>query len=431
MRKLRNLPTVWQYVVVFVGLIVCYLLFALAANLIPNKPIQKHVVKTVENGDLAADFGFMIVCRPEYYMDNFTDALILNQAYCGGSDDLLTSMLLATRRSDYESQCSTLHKFAQGNEPEQVYHYGRYWHGSTFLMRVLLLLGSYVSIRQLLYLISSMLLLWLMVVMARKIGLWAAALYLFSLLMVNVFMMQFSIQFVPVLLIALGASLWVLYRVKRPSQLFMLMFVVGSLTTFFDLLTCPMLTWGLPMCTYILLNAHQQIEQSFGKGLGHWTLASALWAVGYGVTWVSKWVIATLLTGENVIRDGLSQFAVRAGESDEITRMGAVLRNFDLIHWQPAVPLFLLLLILVLLRFDRRGWKSSLLCLLTVLPPCLWYMVTSNHAYLHFWFTYRSLAVVLAALFFALALLVDWSRLRKKWPKSETLQHSQTPTDTL
>ncbi len=414
MKKLRDLPAVGQYVAVFVGLIACYLLLAFATNLIPNKPIQKNVVKTVENGDLAADFGFMLVCRPAYYMDNFTDALILNQAYCGGSDDLLTSMLLVPRRSDYESQCSTLQKFAQGNEPEQVYHYGRYWHGSTFVMRVLLLLGSYVSIRQLLYLISSLLLLWLMVVMARNIGIWASALYLFSLLMVNVFMMQFSIQFVPVLLIALGASLWVLKRVERPSQLCMLMFVVGSLTTFFDLLTCPMLTWGLPLLTYLLRNAQQQTGQSLGKGLGHWTLASALWAVGYGVTWVSKWVIATLLTGENVIRDALSQFAVRAGETEEISRLGALQRNLDLIHWQPAIVVFLLLIVLVLMRFDRRRWKSVLLCLLTTLPPCLWYMATANHSYLHFWFTYRSLAVVLAALLFALALLVDWSQLRKR-----------------
>jgi len=413
MRPLKTIPAFWRYVLVFFGLIVCYLAFALLTNLIPNKPIQKNIARTVEFNVLPEDYQYPILYKESYRMDNFTDALILNQAYNGGSQDLLTSMLLVPRLDNGKSQCVSLQEIVQGNPPEAVRYYGRYWHGSTFLMRILLLIGSYGSIRQLLYLVSSLMLLWLLVAMAKKVGSWASVLCLSSLLLVNVFIMQFSIQFVPVLLIGVAASIGVLYWVKKPSQLCMLMFVTGSLTTFFDLLTCPMLTWGLPMCTYLLLNARQQADQSLGRGLGTWTLASALWAVSYGVTWVSKWGIATLLTKENIIRDGMSQFAVRSSESDEITRWGAVVQNFGVIHWQPVFIVFIVLLVLLVLRFNRSLLKSSLLCLLTTLPPLLWYMATANHCYLHSWFTYRSLAVVLAALFFAMALLIDWPRLRK------------------
>lgn len=59
----------------------------------------------------------------------------------------------------------------------------------------------------------------------------------------------------------------------------------------------------------------------------------------------------------------------------------------------------------------RTGLSTALLCLLTALPPLLWNLVTADHSYQHYWFTYRSLSVPLMAIFFAIAAMVDWPRI--------------------
>jgi hypothetical protein len=125
---------------------------------------------------------------------------------------------------------------------------------------------------------------------------------------------------------------------------------------------------------------------------------------------VTKWGIATLLTGENVISDGAAQLAVRAGASVDYSRLDALTRNLDLLPWSFISITLIILAALALWRFNRQGWPTALLCLLTATVPLAWYIVVADHSYLHYWFTYRSLAVTVMALFFALASLVDWRR---------------------
>lgn len=398
-----------RYAVIFGLLIAAYLGFAFLSSLLPNRPIVHHAAKSIQRGDLQLDFGFLLLCRPEYYLDNFTDALILNQACSGGRDSLLTHILLVPRADGGGEMCQSLLRLTQDDPTLRTIHYGRYWHGSTFVMRFLLLMIDYVALRALFYILSTLLLLWVALLLYRRMGWMPSALFVLPLLLVNGFVMQFSIQLLPVLMIALGGVVWLLRHKASPSQFCLLLFVLGSLTAYFDLLTCPVLTWGLPMCVYLLLRASaHRVRPSLWRGVKEWFYASVLWAVGYGLTWVTKWGLATLLTGENVLHDGAAQFALRAGEYQDFSRLDALLRNADLIGW----PYFLLVLVPLVawtvwaaVRRNRScglaGVHTALLCLFTALAPCLWLMATAQHSYLHYWFTYRTLAVSLMALYFA------------------------------
>ena len=385
----------WKYCRVFVCLIAGYVLFGVVSQLLPTEPIERHVQQTFEGNDLADDFCFAVVCRPEVYMDNFTDALILNQACNGGCDSLWTNVMLNPRQTDWQSECGSLRHVVERDTVLPRVYYGRYWHGSTFVMRWLLQVENYTLLRLLFYVVSSLLLLWVCVALWRRLGALVAAIYLLSLLLVNVFVMQLSIQFLPVLLIALGATLWVVYRVKGPRQICMTLFVTGALTAYFDLLTCPVLTWGMPMCVYVL----KQRQGDFGRRFGTVCGASALWAVGYGMSWVAKWLLATLTTSENVLRDGFHEFTVRAGEYQDISRIDAMMRNVSMPLWTWVCVVLVVLVVSAVLRFRREGWPTAVLCLLLAVPPLLWYVVVADHSYLHYWFTYRSMAVVLLSLF--------------------------------
>ena len=412
---------VWKYCLVWVGLIVGFVLFGVVSQLLPNKPIERHVQQTLSGNDLADDFCFAVVCRPELYMDNFTDALIINQACNGGCDSLWTNVMLNPRQTDWQSECGSLRHVVERDTVLPRVHYGRYWHGSTFAMRWLLQVENYTLLRLLFYVVSSLLLLWVCVALWRRLGALVAASYLLSLLLVNVYIMQLSIQFLPVLLIALGATSWVVYRVKSPGQMCMTLFVTGALTAYFDLLTCPVLTWGMPMCVYVLT----QRQGGFGRRFSTVFGASALWAVGYGVSWVAKWLLATLTTTENVLRDGFRESTVRAGEYQDISRVDAMMRNVEMLSWPMVCWALIVLLVLVAFQLRREALRrsgvsvgslfhirlvslhTSLLCLMLAVPPLLWYLVVADHSYLHFWFTYRSMAVVLLSMFAAVVSLKD------------------------
>lgn len=404
-----------RYLLVFLGLLAGYMLFAFVANLLPNEPIRKHASSTIVRQDLCNDYEYPILHKEPFRMDNFTDALIVNQACMGGSDSLLTSMLLMPRM-DYGglSQTESLRKMLEGDDaPHKTIYYPRYWHGSTLIMRFLLQMDDYTGLRVFFYLLSSLILLWAVVAMGKTLGLWSAVLFLLSWLLCTVFVMQFSIQFLPVLLISLAATLWVLYRVKTTGNMAMLLFVIGSLTAFFDLLTCPLITWGVPMCVYLLKKREELAQESLGKGICGMACPSLLWALGYGGTWVSKWLIGSALTPCDVLHDGASQFGLRSGVEAEFTRWDAVQHNLDLIGWPYVCVTAIVLIVLAVLFFNRQGIKASVLCAITALGPFAWFIFAADHTYLHNWFAFRTLVVFLMGLFFALGSLVDWNKIMK------------------
>lgn len=335
-------------------------------------------------------------------MDNFTDALILNQAYVMREEGFLSGLMLLPRWWGPELPFEVLRAGVDGREMPLT-HYGRYWHGNTFLSRYLLVAYDYISIRMLLYIVSSLLLLWCMVLLWRKEGWQTAVAMMFGLLSCYMFMMQFSMQFVMVLVLALAGII----AVARGCKGSMAFFVIGSLTCYFDLLTAPMLTLGL------MLVAQAALAEEKGFWQGWWrSLRSALlWAIGYVGTWVTKWILATLLTSENVIADGISNTANRSG-IDDFGRWDAVMANLEMLPWKYIVVVVIALVVLAAVWFNAKGWRRAVQILPIALLPWVWYFFAANHSYWHYWFTFRAQAVSLAAVLLALMCMVDWDRVK-------------------
>lgn len=398
--------TIGRYTAVFVGLIVLYLLFGLVSGLASDSAVERHVKRTIDKTDLEADSWSSFVHKPNYYVDNFTDALIVNQVLCQTDDyDHLiqpypntrwNKIMLVPRLHAGDEQCGNLHRMVDGDTGMKAIYYARYWHGSTFLMRILLAFKDYVVLRTFFYLLSSLLMLWVVLALAKRIGVWVAVVYGISLTLVDVFMMQFSIQFLPVLILSLAGTLWVIKR--EEGSLGIPFFVLGSLTTYFDLLTAPLMTWGIPLLVAIVAGRMNDWKSR---------LSSATWFVGYGATWVSKWVIATLTTPLNVFSDASRQASYRSTVED-YSRWDAAVRNIDLVPWLYVVIAIIVLAVLAYRHFNAKGWRNALLCLAVALAPLAWYMTIANHSYLHFWFTYRSLAMTVMGLMLAVGTLVDW-----------------------
>lgn len=400
----------FKYLMLFAGLIAAYLLFAVAVTLLPVKPVERHVNRTIELTDLKADFWFAFLCKPAYFMDNFTDALIVNQVLnnCRGDISVWERVMQVPRMSAgmKKEQCESLRRLSEGDETLNIVNYPRYWHGSTFLMRLLLVVDNYVKLRTFFYILSSLLLLWALIAMLRRAGVWAAAIYMLSLVLVNVFMMQFSIQFLPMLLLTVAGTLVVLYHGNDSGRMIRMFFILGSLTAYFDLLTCPLLSWGIPMVVWLMVRREEEY-----KPLKDYAVSSVLWAVGYAATWATKWLLATVTTTANVFADATEQAAERASMGDW-GRWAALVRNVELVPWLYAAVALVVLVVFAVRYFNCRRWRQAVLCLVTALAPMVWYLALAQHSCQHYWFTYRILAVTIMGVLMAVGCMVDWKRIK-------------------
>lgn len=399
----------------FVGLIVAYLLFACASALLPDAPIRRGIVATNHNGDLWQNYPTAGIPQKQCRQDNFTDILILNQAWHCGSDSLFSNVLLLPRAvgPDRMDQADCLYRLVSG-QPTHIRYYARYWHGSTFLMRFLLVfLGNYLRIRLFLYLFTTLLLFALCYRLARLANVAISLAFLSGLVLLNVFVMQLSIQFAPVLILALIGSLFVCRWHADPRRTSMLLFALGSLTAYFDLLTVPLLTVGIPVAVWVVVSVRSKSLCEWARPTLQIVLYGCLWAVGYALTWVTKWVLATWFTSANVLQDGFYETSRRT-QSVGFSRFDALLANTAMVPWSLFLVVALVLAVLAIYRFRRKGVLSAMLLFALGLLPFVWYLVASNHSFEHAWFTYRNLMLTLSAWLMALGCIVDWARFRRR-----------------
>ncbi len=397
----------YKYLIVFSALIAGYLLFGAGAWLMPDRAVQRHVRETLDKGDMESDQPRAVLPHMmQTRMDNFTDAIILNQAYVMRLEGFRTGVLSVPRWWGPLLPYEVLRAGVDGQEM-QIRHYARYWHGNTFLTRYLLVFYDYMDIRLLLYIVSTLLMVWCGASLWRRQGWQTALAVMFGLAVCYAFVMQFSMQFAPVLIIALAGMI----AVSRGCNAMMTAFVVGSLTCFFDLLTAPMLTLG----ALLVVQAAMSTEEKVWRGWWNTCRAALLWALGYGGTWVTKWVIATVFTAENVIVDGIENTFGRASGLEDFTRWDALMNNIELLPWRHMIePLLAVLVVLALVCFNAKGWRKALQILPIAVLPWVWYLFAANHSYWHNWFTFRAQAVTVAAMLLAVAQMVDWRRLRVK-----------------
>ncbi len=412
-----------RYCLTLLVLIVCYMMFAVVSCFMPDDRVRQHVHYSIEKGDLHSDYPRAVIPEKSAQMDNFTDALIINQA-CHLRRNAIIQNIMLLPRADFGvvDQSSTLQLYMQGQD-ENIITYPRYWHGSTFLMRYLLIFFDYPSIRLLLYLISSLLLGWLLIRLWQIKGWIPVAAIGIAFVLVYGYVMQFSMQCCPVLALALIGSLLVCKDFSTPRRIFLYFFIIGSLTAYFDLLTAPLLSLGLPLVLFCYLYEDKRptakpallapLSQIVGAGL--------LWSVGFITTWAIKWLLASILTSKNVFKDAFGQVSFRMGSAENIweladfSRWTAITSNIDLIPSKLFCIVIAVMIVLSVLHFNRNGWQRALLLLMVALLPYLWYFMLANHSYQHWWFTYRAQMVSIVAMILSIASIIDWSGIKSKY----------------
>lgn len=343
-------------------------------------------------------------------LDGFTDAIMLQTAVYVQDENPMKAAMRNDRMEFSEGKldpAGSLKQYVYGNRSGYVVDYARYWHGYLLFLKPLLLFFSLSDIRMMNAALQLILAAGVLLLAFRKRGLRLALPMGLALLVLNPVSTALSMQFSSIYyLTLLGLLIMLLTESWDRSWGYLVFLFLGIGTAFFDFLTYPACAVGTCLALQALMSwadGKTRLLKTVGSG--------AAWAFGYGGMWSGKWLAASLITGNSVMRDAVEQAQYRSGgevtaaEGGVNATFGAVLgRNLGVLANPAAAVIVLALLgLLVWLLVTKRCRfaleRASLLSLAVAFAvPFVWYFLLRNHSLVHCWMTYRNLSAAVFAL---------------------------------
>lgn len=340
--------------------------------------------------------------------DNHTDAIMLGNAVYDDKDKNIFEKALGVYRYVDESEMpiSSLQTFLDKENVgggEEV-SYPRYWHGYLVILKPLLYILTYSQIRIFNVLLQSILLILLSIKLSKKTN-WRYSVCLSGgALAVFPFVVPLCMQYSTATYVMLFGCIIYLNHIdywERDNRILYYFMLVGIVTSYVDFLTYPIITLGGLLVIGVLVT---------GERTGYIIKNSAMWCIGYFGMWFGKWMAASVILKENVIKDGLEQMLFRTSNATDtvtdkkISALSAVLANFSSMTNIYYIVVFLLLFIFLISAVKKQQELRLKIIveqrhfLWIALYPFIWYAVIKNHSYDHSSFTYRALFVTIFAL---------------------------------
>lgn len=374
----------------------------LAAFALPTEPMREHAYASRDVFAREGSYPMVRTLGVDTKLDNFTDSMMLIHAGYHAPETTLLQRTLNVYRPFPHGNFSPVSVYAESlaapvSAPES--NYGRYWHGYLAVLKPLLSIFTYEQLRAFNAVWVAALALTVAALMWRR-GLrryilpFAVTVLLFD--PVATAMNMFYTQVYAVTMLACIAILagWNWLR-AREGRLLLLFTLTGCLTSYLDLLTCPLVSFGIPCALCLCLAA-----TDWKSGLKLALTALICWGIGYAGMWAGKWLLSALLGGEDI--GLLETLQLRSSSTGAPDTLGAVAVIVKRLLVQLRVPMLgaalLLALVLGVLFLRRSPWEKlkslewlpwAALCLL----PFFWIAFTQNHSYIHRWFVYRLLAI--------------------------------------
>ena len=375
-------------------------------------PTGRMLTNVVESYEIIDTEGGSFTWAPGYpgsRLDGFTDNIMLQTAVLEGSGNPIRDAMLNRRMDFPKAQLSpgnALINYVYGARNGEITTYGRYWHGYLLFLKPLLLFFNLSDIRMMLMTVQFSLAAALLCLVYKRKGPRLAVPLGLALICLNPVSTAMSMQFTSIYLLTLLFALAELqidsFSKKRGWVLYLLL---GVCTAFFDFLTYPPAAFGICVLLEILLfggSAKEKLKKTILSGLS--------WGLGYGGMWSGKWLVGSLLTGQNILADAITTAhyrtgtGVAAGEGTAAAypeilakNLGALMGPGCLILFGALAILFLWLLVSKKCRFAPDSTLLPALGLIA-LVPFAWYFVLKNHSSVHYWMTYRNLSVTVMAL---------------------------------
>lgn len=391
------LKFLFRLTLLYVGLMIIFVAALFNANCISYSSVRENIVESYlilsSEGYSKEIVSGVFITR----LDNFTDAWMINLCH----PDSTVSKVENTFRDTYYNGPLTnpmgvypIPSLLIGTDaspsPVTILQYPRYWHGYLSTLKPILTILNYSQIRILNFVLLFALALFALIITYMRRGalcLWA----LLVALCISLFpMVPLSLQFSTCFYIALISLVLLLSfpsLVRSTSAGFLSFFIIGAVTVYFDFLTTPLLTLGIP-AAIVLFKHPQSMKRSI-----LWSIA---WFAGYAILWSSKWILASLVLGPDVWQDVFDNVKKRSiGHVDVNTLSDYIYNSYTLAI---VITLGVAIILIAAYIFCHRRLKMPLfrsMSYLAVLcmPVILWCLVLHNHVSVHISFTWRIVSI--------------------------------------
>lgn len=339
----------------------------------------------------------------ETMLDIYTDGLMINVSYTETKDGVRDILLDTYVEVDGRNPMDSLYEVAVlANDNYIVKNYGRYWHGYQILLRPLLCFFNYSDILQINMILQLALVFGFVILLAGT----RERVYMVPFLGMYIFLCPVSLfsslQYSPCFYIMMFAlyALFIGREKLRNTGRNIVILLAGVMTAYFDLLTYPLITLGVPLIACLAFDVRRWLadRKYMWKNILLYTLS---WGIGYVGMWSSKWVIASVLTGENIVYDAFGAIMYRSGYFTEKHSFSDTLKlNLLTCNWKVMLPAIICVIVCtVVFRMQRHvGIDRNLISAvgmiwLVSLYPFIWYFFTKDHSCCHSYFTWRELGI--------------------------------------
>lgn len=398
-----------EYTAFFCLTVAAALLLLILSAFLPQFLIQQHVVDSVDLVMYDLDNNYLFDGSEGSKLDVFTDIMMLrtslttNDRYLGS---VLTNPVYTYRDLDeWLGSGKTLANLAYDKPADGVWFYTRYWMGFRVVLRLALLFFNYAQIKRYLSFLFFSLFAAVICSVSKHVNSKVAFLFALSILLIRPHVMATSMQLTCCFFIAFLAMLLIPWLYRNPKWEGLFFMEVGMLTMYFDFYTVPLVTVGFPLMYLYILKQEASTPVSF-KNLLKNLLA---WFAGYGLMWIAKLVLTTILTSENALEFGFTSFFSRVGiaKDTELSQYYALKPAFDGIRkavfsdnlgtvvYLLGAGVILALVVWRILRghASRKTVEKAVPYLFFAVIPIIWFVITRQPVAIHYFFQYRTIAL--------------------------------------
>lgn len=383
MGRLRNLK---PFVKTYVLLIAVFFVSMALVYCIPVSWIRGNVEKSLEVMETEGERPMYAFYRHSAIVDNHTDMLM------------------------YESLIANRDYYNPVQASVSINQYPRYWHGYQVILRPLTVVFQVQELRYLGMLLFYLLFFRSAWLVAKKTKPVCAMLYVLTIASGYLVAVTTCFQYLTSFYVLFAALIFLLSGkgTVRPANLLLYFFVVGMVENFFDFLTYPVITLGIPLILLLWMKAREE-QADFRDNFIFMIRSSLSWGFGYALTWIAKWGITVVVLGVRYFWRTMSvvQYRLQGSEEEPLDRIGTIQRNLKawmnvqdggVISWSKVVVVIMIVTLLLVLWKKLKDWRTILAyvpILLVAVYPYIWYLVMSNHSQIHYWYTYRAQLVTL------------------------------------
>lgn len=396
----------WSYIIrtLFILLIGVGVGF-LALCMVYMLPVERMYENAQVSKDIISDIGTTYAIHEirSTELDTYTDSIMVSTAICPKEASVFEKVVYNYHVGYYRGylEQENLERYLSGEPGYDYASYSHYWNGYLLFLKPLLYFFEYNDILMFNFILQTMLIVWVVIGMVKKKKEYLIIPFMISILsMAAPLATAINLQNSDILYLALlgsGIIIWGNDKIIENKGYFIFL-VLGMMTSYFDFLTYPLVSLGIPLVVYIACVNTNKVFETVVK-----TIVNSIgWGIGYVGMWIGKGLLGSILYPDSrALETGIEHFFMRSSNSvssGQVSFVDVTINNLYIYLSWPMIVIFLIVVIYAFIKIiKRRNWKRDTIVrmvpyIVVLIYPFAWYFILKNHSYIHP-FVYRNLAI--------------------------------------